>query len=133
MRQGIDARSDIAAQRDGVGGGTRAARQYQFAMQLSQAEKERRMGGEVRHAWKQRLPQIVNGAGQGVHSANLPQFFSSRRQDLASPISYEDRVFDANPAPSFDVNAGFHGDGHASLKPGFVLCADARRLVDFEA
>src|SRR5580658_10080297 len=105
MRQGIDARSDIAAQRDGLGGGTRSARQYQFAMQLSQAEKERRMGGEVRHAWKQRLPQIVNGAGKGVHLTNLPQFFSSRRQNLTACLSYEDRVFNANPAPPLDVNA----------------------------
>src|SRR5580704_14294449 len=60
MRESVDMRADMAAQRQGFRRGTRTVVENEFAMEFIEAEKIRRMCGMMRHADEEGLPKIVD-------------------------------------------------------------------------
>ena len=60
MTQGVNMRTDVAAERDRFGSGTDLAFRNIVAMPLRQGHHERRVVRVVRHAGKVRLPEIVD-------------------------------------------------------------------------
>src|SRR6266511_4857924 len=59
--------------------------------------------------------EIVPATGSGSYR-DLDQLFGGVGEDLDAAAAEDDVVLDADPAPPFQVDAGFHGHHHAGLE-----------------